>query len=112
ASRTAIAVAGTATSCAAIELELVPYDRARVHGHRLTRAMTERILERLAPLTNDERRAIAGLHPDRAPTIVAGVAMLLEVFEAFGLTEIEVCEHYILRGAALRLAAISAERAG
>ena len=80
-----IAVAGTATSCAAIELELDPYDPARVHGHILTRATVEAILDRLARLTNDERRRVTGLQPDRAPTIVAGVAMLIEVFDAFGL---------------------------
>ena len=100
-----IAVAGTATSCAAIELELDPYDPARVHGHTLSRAAVQRILDRLAPLTNDERRRVTGLQPDRAPTIVAGVAMLIEVFDAFGLDELEVSEHDILRGAALRLAA-------
>ncbi len=47
---------------------------------------------------------MTGLQPDRAPTIVAGVAMLLEVLAAFGLDAIEVSEHDILRGAALRLA--------
>jgi exopolyphosphatase / guanosine-5'-triphosphate,3'-diphosphate pyrophosphatase len=106
----AIAVAGTATSCAAIELELDPYDPKRVHGHTLTRATCERILDELAPLTNAQRRMVTGLKPDRAPTIVAGVAMLIEVFDAFGLDEIEVSEHDILRGAALSLAARSAER--
>ena len=99
-----IAVAGTATSCAAIELELDPYDPARVHGHTLTRATVQGILERLAHSTDDERRRVTGLRPDRAPTIVAGVAMLIEVFAAFGLDELEVSEHDILRGAALRLA--------
>ena len=101
----AIAVAGTATATAAIELELEPYDPTQVHGHTLTRATTEQVLERLIALTNDERREIKGLHPDRAPTILAGVAMLLEVFDAFGLGRVEVSEHDILRGAALTLAA-------
>ena len=101
----AIAVAGTATSCAAIELELDPYDRALVHGHVLTRATLEQIRDRLAAMTNDERRDVKGLQPDRAPTIVAGVVMLLEAMTAFGLDEIEVSEHDILRGAALKLAA-------
>ena len=100
----AIAVAGTATSCAAIELGLVPYDPEKVHGHVLRRTTTASILDRLARLTDDERREVKGLHPDRAPTIVAGVAMLLEVFTAFDLQEVEVSEHDILRGAALRLA--------
>ena len=39
--------------------------------------------------------------PDRAPTIVAGVAMLIEALRAFGLDSIEVSDHDILRGAAL-----------
>ncbi len=101
----AIAVAGTATSCAAIELALEPYDPALVHGHVLARSTCAGILDDLARRTDDERRAVTGLHPDRAPTIVAGVAMLLEVFDAFGLEEIEVSEHDILRGAALSLGA-------
>jgi exopolyphosphatase/guanosine-5'-triphosphate,3'-diphosphate pyrophosphatase len=107
----AIAVAGTATSCAAIELELDPYDPRRVHGHILTRATCERILDRLARLTETGRRAVTGLHPDRAPTIIAGVAMLLEVFAILELRELEVSEHDILRGAALRLA-VTAARPG
>ncbi len=100
----AIAVAGTATSCAAIELELEPYDPTRVHGHVLQLATCELLLARLAQLREDERRAVAGLHPDRAPTILAGVAMLIESMRAFGLDQVEVSEHDILRGAALRLA--------
>jgi exopolyphosphatase/guanosine-5'-triphosphate,3'-diphosphate pyrophosphatase len=107
--RQGIAVAGTATSCASIELGLEPYDPKQVHGHVLTRATVEGILERLAPLTNDQRRDVKGLHPDRAPTIVAGVAMLLEVFRAFDLDRIQASEHDILRGAALKLAARSAD---
>jgi exopolyphosphatase/guanosine-5'-triphosphate,3'-diphosphate pyrophosphatase len=101
---TGIAVAGTATQCAAIELELEPYDPRRVHGHVLQLAVCEMLLARLAQMPEDDRRAVVGLHPDRAPTIVAGIAMLIEVMRAFGLQSVEVSEHDILRGAALRLA--------
>jgi exopolyphosphatase/guanosine-5'-triphosphate,3'-diphosphate pyrophosphatase len=97
----AIAVAGTATSSAAIALELEPYDPDRVHGHVLEVATLELLLARLAAMPNAERRQVAGLHPDRAPTIVAGVAMLLECVRAFGLDRLEVSEHDVLRGAAL-----------
>ncbi|MCA1680364.1 MAG: Ppx/GppA family phosphatase [Actinobacteria bacterium] len=103
----AIAVAGTATTCAAIELELEPYEPERVHGHTLELGTCELLLARLAQMTDGERRQVPGLHPDRAPTIVAGVAMLIEVLRAFGLEQVEVSEHDILRGAALRLAARS-----
>ena len=96
-----IAVAGTATSCAAILQELDPYDPARVHGFRLLRAQTEMLLARLAAMTLVQRRHVTGLHPDRAPAIVAGVILLLEAMRTFELAEVEVSEHDILRGAAL-----------
>jgi exopolyphosphatase/guanosine-5'-triphosphate,3'-diphosphate pyrophosphatase len=102
---TAIAVAGTATQCAAIELALETYDPARVHGHVLELATCELLLARLAQMTDAQRREVVGLHPARAPTIVAGIAMLIEVLRAFGLQRAEVSEHDILRGAALAVAA-------
>ncbi|HYF24941.1 MAG TPA: Ppx/GppA phosphatase family protein [Baekduia sp.] len=103
--RAGIAVAGTATSCAAIVQHLDPYDPERVHGFRLLLGQTEEQLARLAAMPLAERREVAGLHPDRAPTIVAGVVLLQAAMRAFGLDEVEVSEHDILRGAALDLAA-------
>jgi exopolyphosphatase / guanosine-5'-triphosphate,3'-diphosphate pyrophosphatase len=99
-----IAVAGTPTSFAAIELRLEPYDRERVHGHRLTRETCERILRELAALPLFERRRVPGLHPDRAPTIVAGGLILVATMELFGLDSMEVSERDILEGAALEAA--------
>ena len=99
-----IAVAGTPTSFAAIELELDPYDPERVEGHRLTLAACERILGELAALPLAERRLVPGLHPDRAPTIVAGGTILVEGTRLFDLDEIEVSERDILHGAALEAA--------
>jgi exopolyphosphatase / guanosine-5'-triphosphate,3'-diphosphate pyrophosphatase len=98
-----IAVAGTATSLAAIAQHLDPYDPERVHGYRLSASECERILGELAAMTLEERRHVAGLHPDRAPTIVAGVLIFREVLRLFGLDQIEISEHDILRGAALGL---------
>jgi exopolyphosphatase / guanosine-5'-triphosphate,3'-diphosphate pyrophosphatase len=61
------------------------------------------LLERLAGLTLAERREVRGLHPDRAPTIVAGAIILLETLGLFGLDEVEVSENDILKGAAIGL---------
>jgi exopolyphosphatase/guanosine-5'-triphosphate,3'-diphosphate pyrophosphatase len=102
--RRAIAVAGTATSAAAIDQELDPYDPERVHGYPLLLATVELLIARLADLTEAKRREVVGLHPDRAPTIVAGMILLEEAMRAFGLDEVEVSEHDILRGGTLRLA--------
>ena len=99
----AIAVAGSATSLAAIAQELDPYDPEKVHGYLLRREQCEQILTRLAAIPLEQRRQVAGLHPDRAPTIIAGVVILIEVLKLFALHEVEISEHDILRGAALGL---------
>jgi exopolyphosphatase/guanosine-5'-triphosphate,3'-diphosphate pyrophosphatase len=96
-----IAVAGTPTSLAAIEMELAPYDPARVHGHVLSLSSIQRMFSQIASTPLAQRVEIPGLHPDRAPTIVAGVVILVETMRAFGLERIEVSEHDILYGTAI-----------
>jgi exopolyphosphatase/guanosine-5'-triphosphate,3'-diphosphate pyrophosphatase len=98
-----IAVAGTPTSLAAIEMELDPYDPQRIHGHVLELPSIQRMLSRLAATPLGRRREIRGLHADRAPTIVAGVVTLVEAMRAFDLERITVSEHDILYGAAIAL---------
>ena len=99
-----IAVAGTPTSLAAIEMQLEPYDPARVHGHILVLPEIQRMLSQLASAPLAQRIGIPGMHPDRAPTIVAGVVILAEAMRAFELERIEVSEHDILYGAAIAAA--------
>jgi exopolyphosphatase / guanosine-5'-triphosphate,3'-diphosphate pyrophosphatase len=90
----AIAVAGTATSLAVID------GAEEVHGYRLSLAACERIGAMLAGLTIEERRNVKGLHPDRAPTIVAGAVILTESTRALGLREVEISDRDLLHGAA------------
>ncbi len=99
-----IAVAGTATSLAAIDQALEPYDPSKVHGYVLGLGACERMLAMLAALPLGDRRALPGLHPDRAPTIVAGAAILVEAMRSFGLEAVETSEADILHGAALAAA--------
>jgi exopolyphosphatase / guanosine-5'-triphosphate,3'-diphosphate pyrophosphatase len=99
----AIAVAGTATSAAAIDQQLDPYDPQRVHGYPLLLATVELLIARLADMSEAQRREVVGLHPDRAPTIVAGMILLDEAMRAFDLDRVEVSEHDILRGGTMLL---------
>jgi exopolyphosphatase/guanosine-5'-triphosphate,3'-diphosphate pyrophosphatase len=100
-----IGVAGTPTVLAAVDQALDPFDPWKVHGYAITIDAAERMLEQLAALPLAERRKVIGLHPDRAPTIVAGAAILLSTMRVFGLGEVTVSEHDILYGVALNLAA-------
>jgi exopolyphosphatase/guanosine-5'-triphosphate,3'-diphosphate pyrophosphatase len=97
----AVAVAGTPTQVAAIDLVLEPYDASRVEGYVVSTSRLAEIRATLAALPLEERRKVPGLHPDRAPTIVAGTIVLGEVLEAFGLGAFEVSERDILWGVAL-----------
>jgi exopolyphosphatase / guanosine-5'-triphosphate,3'-diphosphate pyrophosphatase len=99
-----IAVAGTPTSCASIAQELEPYDPSRVEGYVLELGVLEMQLALLAELPLARRRKVRGLHPDRAPTIVAGVEILIEALRATGLDRITASERDILHGAALDVA--------
>jgi exopolyphosphatase / guanosine-5'-triphosphate,3'-diphosphate pyrophosphatase len=98
----AVAVAGTATSLAAIDIGLEPYDPAKVEGHGLSFERLGELRDRLAAVALPQRREIPGLDPDRAPTIVAGVLILVEALRTFGLDRVEVSERDILWGAALQ----------
>ena len=99
-----IAVAGTPTSLAAIDQSLEPYDSARVHGYRLRMPKIQRMLSRLSSMPLTDRLRVPGLHPGRAPTIVAGTVILVQLMRAFQVNEIEVSERDILHGAALSAA--------
>jgi len=95
-----IAVAGTSPQCAAIDLALDHYDATRVEGHILTASRLRELLQQTAGVPLAKRRRITGLDPARAPVIVAGIAILLEVVDRFGLDQVEASERDILWGLA------------
>jgi exopolyphosphatase / guanosine-5'-triphosphate,3'-diphosphate pyrophosphatase len=105
---TAIGVAGTITTLAALDLGLQAHDPHLVDGHRLSADAVSAQLERLAALPLEARRAVPALEPQRAPVIVAGAMILHEVMAHFGLAEIEASERDLLDGAALEAAVLPA----
>jgi exopolyphosphatase/guanosine-5'-triphosphate,3'-diphosphate pyrophosphatase len=100
-----VAVAGTATTAAAIDLGCDGYDAERIHGHVVSRRAIADQLSMLAPLELAARILVPGLEPDRAPVIVAGLTVLEAVLDRLDLQEITVSERDILHGAALQAAA-------
>jgi exopolyphosphatase/guanosine-5'-triphosphate,3'-diphosphate pyrophosphatase len=77
---------------------------AATHGHRLAKPAVDEQLERLAGMTLEERLAVPGIEPGRAPVIVAGLVILSEVLSSYDLAAIEVSERDILHGAVLAAA--------
>jgi exopolyphosphatase/guanosine-5'-triphosphate,3'-diphosphate pyrophosphatase len=110
--RSAVGVAGTITSIAALALGLEEYDRDRVHGFELTAEALEEQLRRLASVSVEERRNIRPLDPDRAPVIVAGAVIARETFSFFDVHVMEISERDILDGAALAAAELPERKEG
>ncbi len=108
----AIGVAGTVTTLAMLDLGDTEHDPERTHGHLLSRSAVERELERLAGMTQADREALPGIEPGRAAVIVAGVVILREVLDAYGLDEVEASERDILHGAALAAAELPEREEG
>jgi exopolyphosphatase/guanosine-5'-triphosphate,3'-diphosphate pyrophosphatase len=93
-----IGVGGTITTLAAVDQALQVYDPERVHGYQLTRASVERILFLLAAKTNQERKQIYGLQPERADIIVAGTTILWAILGSLEAEQITVSEADLLDG--------------
>lgn len=110
--RLMVAVAGTATSLAAIDMALDPYDPARVHGYRLGAHALADMREMLAGMPLERRRAVVGLQPARAGVIVAGALILETVLAMAGLDSTLVSEHDILYGMVLDRARAAGDAAG
>ena len=104
--RTAIGVAGTVTQLATLDLGLEREEPELVHGHRLSAETVASQVERLGAMSVEEIRRLRGMHPERAPVIVAGAVVVREVLSHFGLAELEVSERDIMHGAALAAATL------
>jgi exopolyphosphatase/guanosine-5'-triphosphate,3'-diphosphate pyrophosphatase len=104
----ALGVAGTITTLAALDLGREDPEGRGTHGHRLTLNSVRAQRERLAALPLDERRRLPGLHPERAPVIVAGAILVEQILGHFGPDALEVSERDILHGAAIEAAELPA----
>lgn len=93
-----VGVGGTVTTLAAIKQELAVYDPERVHGFCLSTRDVAVILNKLAGLELTERRNVAGLQPERADIIVAGVNIVVVVMEGLGIDQLVVSECDLLHG--------------
>jgi exopolyphosphatase / guanosine-5'-triphosphate,3'-diphosphate pyrophosphatase len=107
-----VGVGGTVTTLAALDPGLDQPEGFGTHGHRLTLAAVRRQRERLASMPLEERRRVRGVHPDRAPVIVAGAVLVEQVIEALGLEALEVSERDILDSVALAASELPAPAEG
>ena len=105
-----VAVAGTATTVVSIRERMETYDSSRVHKARVSRQDLLEVYERLAALPLSERMQVVGLDPKRAPVMVAGLLILLEVLDFAGIDAFTVSETDILHGITLAVSHEACEK--
>ena len=100
---TAVGLAGSVTTVAAVALDLLAYDPTVLHHCRLTAEQIDEVAERLLVMTRAERAALPVMHPGRVDVIGGGALVLQTVVRRLGLTEVLVSESDILDGIALSI---------
>lgn len=105
-----VAVAGTATTVVSIRERMETYDSTRVHKARVSRQELLEVYERLAALPLSARKNVVGLDPKRAPVMVAGLLILLEVLDFAGIDAFTVSETDILHGITLAVSHEACEK--
>lgn len=97
-------VGGTATTFATIEMGLEGEDLAEVHGYEARLARVRDLRDRLAAMSSEERCRVPGLHPLRAPVVVAGLTLLEVIMGVCGLERATVSLVDLLHGVLRRIA--------
>lgn len=96
-----VATAGTATTLAAIQMEMEEYDYRQVNNFLISRSEINKIYHRLLPLTPSERILIPGLEKGREDLIMAGILITTHVMDTFGFSRLKVSDYGLLEGLAL-----------
>ncbi len=96
-----VGTAGTATSIAAIKLEMVDYDYRKVNNFTVSRADIDEIYQRLSKLPPQERLSIKGLEKGREDLIISGLVIITSVMDRFGFNRLKISDFGLLEGLAL-----------
>ena len=103
--RTAIGLAGSVTTVAALALGLPSYDAERIHLSVLAADDVRRVTADLLAMTRARRAALPVMHPGRVDVIGAGALVLRTLVDRLGLAEVLVSESDILDGIAWSIGA-------
>lgn len=87
-----VGTAGTITTLASLDQQMVQYDPKKINGYRLSAPEISRWLEVLAAMSLQTRKTLPGLEPDRADIIVAGAGLLEVIMKHFGQEHISISD--------------------
>ncbi len=93
-----IAVAGTATTLGALDLQLDDYLEEKIHGHRLPAAALHRLAGDLATMRSVARAGMGPMQPGREGVIHAGAMILSAIVRRYEVPEVVISESDSLDG--------------
>jgi exopolyphosphatase/guanosine-5'-triphosphate,3'-diphosphate pyrophosphatase len=76
-----VGTAGTVTTLAAVQMELVPYDPKKVNNYQIGRDTFYQLRDKLLAMTHKQREAIPAIEAGRADLIIAGLAIIEAIME-------------------------------
>ncbi len=93
-----IGIGGTATSLAAIDLQMETYDPKLIQGHRMDRGTIEAMILQLRYMSREERLQVKGLQPGRVDIIVPGAEIISSLMDTYQFGSIVISEADGLEG--------------
>jgi len=93
-----IATAGTATTLAAIDMELEQYDYQKVNGYMLHISRIKAIFERIRKMNLPDRCNIKGLEKGREDTIIPGIIIIMAVMEKLNTKKLIISDFGLREG--------------
>jgi exopolyphosphatase/guanosine-5'-triphosphate,3'-diphosphate pyrophosphatase len=99
----AVGTAGTATTLAAISMEMTDYDYRKVNNYSLSLDKIESIYRRLSPLSSEDRLKIPGMEKGREDLIIAGTLLTIKTLACFNRKFLKVSDFGLLEGVMLSI---------
>lgn len=99
-----IATAGTATTLAAIDMEMTEYDFNKVNGYKISKEKVIKILNKVYSTPYNKRLEIKGMDKGREDLIIPGILIILEILNKTSIDIITVSDFGLREGAVVRAA--------
>lgn len=99
--RLLVGTGGTATTLAAVDQELDPYDREKVDGHMLAAGRVQALVDGLRRMDLKARSRVLGMPPGRADVIVGGAVIFLAALQVWVQDRMAVSDRGVRYGTLL-----------
>lgn len=93
-----VGTAGTVTTLAAVQMNLVPYDPGQVNNHQISHEDFIKLRDFLLSLNHDQRQDIPAIEPGRADLMISGLAIIEAIMEKWNYKSLITVDAGLLEG--------------